>query len=346
MADPVNNAPNPANPAAPKAEPAKAELPALDLSKISGAEASALVAQAKAENKSIEQVYAERQAAQGGRSAPKPQSNQEAVKEAAQEAKRKLKIDNEEVDEDEVLKVYKARKSHQQAANKELQEGKTLRKQAEEFISMMRDPEKVKEVMTKLGYTKEQLRAMSEKILVAELEDEMLDPREKELRETKAKLKRHEDFERQQQEQIEQKRLQEMRDKYQKEFSEQFVSALKDSGLPPTKPMVAEMAKYISRSAKIGFKMTPQEAAQLVKEDITLAHQRLIGDTDGEMLIKLLGENVANKIRQYDTSKLKDPNQNLRTPQHQAPQEDRRDRSAPKKRMTAQEWRLHKLGKK
>ena len=54
---------------------------------------------------------------------------------AAAEAKRKLKIKyedrEEEVDEEEVLKVYKSRKSHQQAANKELQEGKAARKQTD-----------------------------------------------------------------------------------------------------------------------------------------------------------------------------------------------------------------------
>src|SRR5690242_14369187 len=70
-------------------------------------------------------------------------TTQAAVKEAAAEAKRRLKIDDQEVDEDEVIKVYKDRKGHQRVANKELQEGLKAKKQAEEFISMMKDKGKL-----------------------------------------------------------------------------------------------------------------------------------------------------------------------------------------------------------
>jgi len=139
------------------------------------------------------------------------------------------------------------------------------------------------------------------------------------------------------------KRHQEMKDKYAKEYTTQFNEALAKSQLPATKAMVAEMAKYISRSAKIGFKMTPDEAAQLVKEDIQVAHQRLIGDSDGETLMKLLGENVANKIRKYDTDRLKTPEQVLRTPTERSAERPQRGKQQTT-RMTPHEWRLHKRG--
>ena len=152
MSDSVNNSNgNGGQPNQTQGQPAS--QPSVDMSNVTGAEAVALAKEAKETGKSIEEIYAAKQgkkpAQEPQRGAdgkfqsaqPKEQSNQEAIKEAAQEAKRKLKIKyedrEEEVDEEEVLKVYKSRKSHQQAANKELQEGKAARKQAEEFLTLL-----------------------------------------------------------------------------------------------------------------------------------------------------------------------------------------------------------------
>jgi hypothetical protein len=329
MADPVNNAQ--VIPAPAKDAPAANPFEGKTLDGLNGQEAEQIVAEAKAAGKTPEEILKMKQ----GVSAAPAQSGKESVKDAAAQAaaKRKMKIDNEEIDEDEVIKIYKARKLHQSAASKELNEGKQLRKQAEDFISMMKDPAKLHEVIAKLGHDP---RKVAEEYLVTQLKDEMLDPREKELRDAKNKLKYYDELEAKQKAAIEQQRADEMKAKYADDYTKQFVSALQETGLPPNKAMVAEMAKYIARSAKIGFKMNAAEAAQLVKQDIQAAHQRLIGDSDGDTLIKLLGEDVANKIRKYDTAKLKDPNQYLRTPEQS--QEPRRERNQGNKRMTPKEW--------
>ncbi len=263
-----------------------------------------------------------------------PVSTESAVKEAVAEAKRKLKIDDAEIDEEEVIKVYRERKGHQKAANKELQEGKSLRQQAENFIKMLKDPKHFKEVASKLGHNP---RELAEKLIAEELEMELMDPRDAELKKAKLKLQEFEDIDKRNKAAIEERHHNEMKEKYAKDYNEQFVAALEEAKLPPTKPMVAEMAKYIARSAKIGFKMTASEAAQLVREDILLAHQRLIGDADGETLIKLVGEQTANKIRKWDTSRIKNPEAQLKTPAEQA--DERTVRRSPSKRMTPREWR-------
>lgn len=259
-----------------------------------------------------------------------------AIKDAAAEARRRLKIDNEEIDEDEVIKVYKDRKGHQSAANKILQEGKAAKKQAEEFVKMMKDPAKLKGAMEKLGYTREQIRKMSEEILAAELEDELMDPREKDLRDAKAKLKSYEDMERQEKEAVEKRRDEDLKAKYSKEYSEQFIDALKSERLPPTKQAVADMAKYVHRAAKMNFKMTPLEAAKLVKEDIETAHRNLYGEADPETLVRLLGDQGLSKIRGYDSARIKKPEDMLKTPQNQG---EPRQRNSNGSRMTPKEWR-------
>lgn len=259
-----------------------------------------------------------------------------AVKEAAAaaEAKRRLKIDNQEVDEDEVIKVYKERKGHQQAANKELQAGKTLRKQAEEFIGMMKDPKAFYEAAKKLGHDP---RKLAEEYLAAQLEEELMDPREKELKETKTKLQKYEELEKQQKEAAAKRRDDELKAKFAEDYTKQFTEALKETSLPPTKAMVAEMAKYIHRAAKMNFQMTAKEAAQLVKEDIEKAHRNLYGEADAETLVRLLGEAGVQKLRSYDVQKLKDPAANLKTPEEQA--ETRTRARSGGQRMTPAEWR-------
>lgn len=262
--------------------------------------------------------------------------NADPIKEAAAEAKRKLKIGDEEVDEEEVFKIYKDRKGHQQAANKILQEGKLARKQAEEFLTMMRDPDKFFEVAEKLGH---QPRTLAEKKLAAELELELMDPREKEFRAMQKKLAAIEDMEKQQKEAEAKKVHEALKSKYHQEYQQQFTEALQAHELPAVAETVADMAKYVQRATKLGFKMTPDEAAQLVKEDLQRRTRSVISKADGEMLLKLLGPEVANKIRTWDTSRVKTPEQFLRTPTEQADPSSVKPRGTPKKRMTPQEWR-------
>lgn len=282
-------------------------------------------------------VNAEKAAKQSQVAVPKKtqeKSSQETVKEAAQEALKKyrVKVDGEEleVDEDELKRGY----SHQKAANKFLQEGKMARKQAEEFVQMMKDPKTFFETAQKLGHDP---RELAEKYLAAQLEDELMDPKDKEIKTLRTE-KEERDNEKAREKQKEDAKIQEtLKAKYSKEYSDQFIGALQSSGLPPTKNTVGRMASYISRAAGIGFKMSADDAALLVREDLVMEHRAIIGESDGEVLIKFLGEDVTNKVRKYDTGRLKNPESNLRTPIEQ--EASTRQRGTPHKRMTPKEWR-------
>ncbi len=266
-----------------------------------------------------------------------PQGN--PVGEAAKEAMRKLKIKyqdgkEEDVDEDEVKKVFIERRGHQSAANKILQEGKAAKKQAEQFIALMKDPDKAFEVLAKLGHDP---RALTEKFLASKLQDEMMDPRDRELRDAKARLAQIEEMEKQQKDAVKAQHDAAMKKKYAEEYTKQFTDVLKSTGLPQTKETVAEMAKYIHRSAKIGFEMTPQEAAKLVQEDITQRQIAIFSQTDGETLLKLMGDETAAKILAARGAKVKTPESGLATPQEQG-EIGQRQRNT-RKPTTHKEWR-------
>ncbi len=270
----------------------------------------------------------------GGTQQARDEANGNTIKQAAQEAmrKHKLKVDGQEieVDDNELKRGY----AHQKAANERMQKGLAAQKQAEEFINMMRDPQLFYEAAQRLGHNP---RDLAEKYLTAQLEDELADPRDLELRQTKAQLKQFQDWQAQQKQQEEQQKFDILKAQHAEDYTKQFIAALDGSGLPPSKLVVAEMARYVQEYAEIGKKITAAQAAQMVKEDVLERHRKLIEETDGEMLIKLRGEGVSNKIRKWDTSRIKTPEDNLRTPARtgNAPA-PRQNKSS---RMTESEWK-------
>lgn len=256
-----------------------------------------------------------------------------ATKSAAEAAMRKMKIDDQEIDEAEVVKVYKERTGHQREANKRFQEGQKAKKQAEEFIQQMKDEGRLFEVLQKLGHNP---RTLAEKYLAAALEEEMLDPKEKEVRQYKSKLEQYEAKEKADREAKEKADQDALKKKLAEDYSNEFVEALKSTGLPATKPMVAEIAKYIARSAKIKFPMTAIEAAKLVQQDLESFDKHRLHAADGERLAKMLGEEGLKKVREYDTGRLKDPKSQLKTPEVQG---DRRSEPQRRNPMTPEQWR-------
>lgn len=323
----------PSTEAATTAQPQTPSAPEIDFSKMTGAEAKAYVEAQKSKASGKQSASSEvAKSVQSSFNQKKEQSPEDKAEEKrVQEEIRKYKVkvsgQEVEVDEKELLRGY----SHQQAANKLYQEAQKTKKQAEEFVSMLKDPEKFYEVAAKLGHDP---RNLSESYLVKKLEEEMLDPKERELREYKAKW-----------EGVEKEKQRVLEAKYAKDYNDQFVQALQETEVLASKETVAEMATYIRNAAKIGFKMTPKEAAMLVKEDHEKrehAYTRSrLSSLEGDALIKFLGEDVANKLRQYDVSKLKNPEGTLKTPSFDQQVTRKRDDDGGNKRMTPAEWRAY-----
>lgn len=318
--------------AAPQAAPAgeAAEAPALP-ENMTGAEAKAWVEAQKAQKTSPAKAGAEKK------------SEADPVREAAKEASRKLKFQNddgseEEVDEEEVLKTYRNRKGHQREANRILQEGKVARQQAEEFVKLLKDPKSFWDIAKKIGHDP---RALSEAHLGEVLTEEMMDPKERELKQVKTELQRLKEIDDAAKAEAKAKVDAALKAKYAKDYTEQFTTALKESGLPPTKPMVGEMAKYIFRASKLGYAMTASEAATLVKEDVQTAYQNLYGNADADVLTRLIGDEGMAKIRKADVARLRNPAEHLRTPQEQGPVRERR--STEGERPTKRTWREYNL---
>jgi hypothetical protein len=276
----------------------------------------------------------------GAPSAAGGQAGAGTVAEAAKEAmrKHKLKVDGQEieVDEEELKRGY----GLQKVSTKRMQEATATKKQAEEFISMMKDKGKVFEVLQKLGHDP---RKLTEEFLAEKIKYEMMDPKDRDLLEAQ----RERDALLEEKKSAQAAKDKEATDKltkhYVEKYNKEIIEALSDTPIPQNKESVSRMAEYISKYAKVKIPITAKEAAILVQQDIEAAQTRIYQGATPEQLLKLLGEEGVQKLRAYDVSKLKSPEQHLLTPQGQ-PETGTRKRSSSTGRYTPSEWRLHKRG--
>jgi len=243
----------------------------------------------------------------------------------------KVKVNgiDQEVDEAELLSGYQTRK----ASDEKFREAAMSRKQAEEFIGLLRtNPMKVLNDPN-LGLN---FRELAEKFLVEQMEEEMLDPRDRELRDAKRQLAEIEDAKRQAKKSEEDQANEELKAKFTNDYTNQIVEALASSGLPKTEHTVKRMAYYMHQGVQRGYDLTASDVASLVKEDYIQEQKSLYGSLDGDMLIQLLGADVANKIRKHDVTKFKSSKQTV-TPAKQGAAPSSRP-SEPVK-MSKEDWK-------
>lgn len=268
--------------------------------------------------------------------APQPGDVSSAAKEAMRKYKVKVEGKDIEVDEKELLRGY----GHQRAASKALNEGKALRAQAENFIQMLKDEGQLRDVLKRLGHDP---RKLSEKILAEHLEDELMDPKDKRLKFLETEFTKREQKEKLEKEAFEKRAHEQRIQKYQEKYEKEILTELEKGKLPKTKNTVGRIAAYIKKAAEHKIEMTTQEAAQLVAQDLREEHKLIAVDSEIEALINTYGDDFLNKVRKYDTSRLKDPASVLKTPEAQG--EPTRDRNKNRKgRMSQREWQRFKRG--
>lgn len=218
----------------------------------------------------------------------------------------RVKIDGEELDvtEDELLSGYQSTKSAQQRFN----EAARLRKQSEELIRIAKtDPKKLL-AHPDIGVD---LRQFANEILAEMVEEEMLSPQEKELRDTKKRLMEYEDERRQAEEVAKNAEFEKYSQLYEQEYTTNIVSALETSGLPKTESTVKKMASYMLLALENGLDVKPSDVVEFVKNDYITEVNSLFGSADSDTILSLLGENISSKVVKGHLNKVKG-----RTPQN------------------------------
>ena len=214
----------------------------------------------------------------------------------------KVKVDGQELDvsEADLVKDYQLK----QASNKRMQQASGLKKQADEILSMFeKDP---KAALKHIEKSKNpQLRAAVEDYLLEYIKLESMDPKERALMEKDAKIREYEERDKaakQKEDQAFQERLdQETGDK----LSGDIASMLEKSNLPATTFTVSRVAYMMLAAAENEIDMTAEEAVQLVEESEIGGYKSALSKLEGDRLLQILGDDIAEKIRKADLGRLK-----------------------------------------
>jgi hypothetical protein len=221
---------------------------------------------------------------------------------ASQKEKFKFKIDGEEIEEEYDLSDKERLRTDLQlskAAKKRMAEAQADKRKAFEIIQKFEaDP---KSMLQRLG---PKGRAIAEEYLLSQIQDEMLTPEQKELRDLKKQNETYKEKEEREKKEAEEKVLLQRETEYAQKFQDTIIQALSKSSLPKTPEMVKRMAGMMKKNLEFGLELTPDELAAEVKSDLTSIFKSVVADADGDQLIALFGADVANKIRKSDLKRL------------------------------------------
>lgn len=215
----------------------------------------------------------------------------------------RIKIDGEEIEVDyETMKRdYQLRK----ASDKKFREAAMMNKRAEDFVHLLKTNPKKVLLNPNLGID---MRSLAEEILAEHLEDEMMDPKDKELKKYKKQLEEIENEKKTAAQKQEEAQIAELREKYSEDYSTQITSALQESNLPKTEHTVKRMAYYMHQALVRGYEMKARDVVDLVRQDYMNETKSLFGAADEDTLISLLGEDTIKKIRKYEAKRMKNRN--------------------------------------
>lgn len=219
---------------------------------------------------------------------------------AAQKKMYKVMIDGaeSEVTEEQLLRDYQTAK----ASAKRFEEGNRLRGQAERFVEQLRaDPLSILQHPS-LGID---FPALAEQFMYEKIQNEMLSPEERQVRQERAELERYRASEAERVAREKEMRMNQLRDHYANDYTQKFTTALEQTGLPRTAWTVSRMASYVSQSLQSGYQPDLSEVAKLVHQDFVTEQKALFGSLDGSKLVELLGDDFAKKIRDAEIAKFK-----------------------------------------
>lgn len=221
---------------------------------------------------------------------------------AALKEKFKLTVDGEEIEEEldwNDKETIKRKLQLARAADKRMSEAKAAKQKAFEIVQAFEKD--AASILKRLG---PKGREAAEKYLLEQIEDEMLTPEQKQERMDKAELAALRAEKEKAKKDAEDAKAKEIEAHYANSFQQTIISALDKSGLPKTPKTVKDMAALMMKNLDQGLELTAEELSHLVKNDVSEQIKALIKDADGDQLLALFGEEIANKIRKSDLRKL------------------------------------------
>lgn len=227
----------------------------------------------------------------------------------AQSAKERLKytIDGEDVEEEVDWSDRESLKKRFQlgyAAEKRMAQAKSEKSKAIDIVKAFEtDPISVLKRLPD-GKGKE----LAEKFLLDQIQEETMTPQEKELRDLKRFKEQREKDDAEAKKKADQERQDKMSSEFAQKFQTTIIEALEKSGLPKSPALVKMAAGLMKKKLDIGIELDASDLVGLIKNNTMETLRAVAKDADGDQLISMFGDDIANKIRKADLKKLQDKN--------------------------------------
>lgn len=210
----------------------------------------------------------------------------------------KVTVDGEEmeVDEQELLKGY----GHHKAASKKMEEAAMTRKEAEQVLRIFKD--NPKEAFKLLG---RDARAFAEQVINDELNEALLTPEQRELRDYKAKVQAYEAEQRSIKEQYEKEQMDAQLARQAEQIQNDIISTLETSGLPKTNYTVGRIVYYMQAALQQGYNVVPGDVISYVKDDYVNDIKQMMGGLNEDLIESFLGQDLVRKVAKSTVQKSK-----------------------------------------
>lgn len=234
--------------------------------------------------------------------------------------------------DDEAVKreIMKAR-----GADKRFKESASMRQQAETFFQMLKDPAQLKKVLTdpRVGID---LKKFAEDFVWEGIQESQMSEDQKKDRDDKREL------EALRQKDVREKQAKEDGEKAQRQiaheehYEKNILKALEMKGVPKDQMTVMKMADYMIAAVQKGYDLSPEEIADLVKNDTAAYLKAYASALNEDQFLEFLGEHAAEKLRKADLKRLRSPTGNPFPEKY-----PRKSESAPPgaKKMSSSDWR-------
>lgn len=201
----------------------------------------------------------------------------------------RVKVDGQEfeVPEEELIRGY----THGKAAAKRMEEASMTRKEAEQVLRIFR--ENPREAFKMLGTD---ARKFAEQVINDELNEAMLSPQERELRDYKRRVEQYESESRRAKEEYERNQMEADIARQAESIQTSIIDTLESAGLPKTERTVGRIVYYMQAALQAGYNVTPRDVIEQVRADYKADLNSLLGGLPEDALEAFIGTENYRKI--------------------------------------------------
>ena len=201
-------------------------------------------------------------------------------------------------------------------AHEKFEQAAKSRKQSEALVELLqKDPTKA---LSSLGLD---VRQLAEDFLVSEAKKLQMSPEERERSEIQAEIQRLKGEKEELLKEQQTERISKLQAQYEVDIQDQIIKAIDQYKLPKNPKTVSRIAEYMASALENGYEATALDVATRVRQDLEEEHRSLFSHYNVEDLLKLIGDQKAKEIRQYEVNKVKakSPANPLKTQQVSTP---------------------------